>query len=216
MIIVVNQNDEIIQLITVGEPPEGERCYVVDNIPVDIQSHIFDYKYKNRQFILKAGAEEQRLQEAKDAKIKFLSTTCQTVIESGIDFNGEHYSLKSTDQINLSKLESIAALRPTTPLFYHSDGNLCRRYTTEEILSLSQAAVAWITYHTTYFNYAKAYIDSLTTIDEVAYFKYGMTFSIEYQVPFDAIVSQFGISFDQQIDDPTDYDRIRRPLGEFL
>lgn len=213
MIIVVDKEHDIVQLITVGEPPEGEKSYVVDNIPPDIQSHIFDYKYKNHQFILRSGAEEQHLQEAKEAKISFLSKTCQSLIEAGIDFNGEHYSLESTDQINLSKLESIATMSPTTPLFYHSDGNLCRQYTAEEIRSLSQAAVAWITYHTTYFNYAKAYINSLKTVDEIAYFKYGMTFSIEYQVLFDAIVSQFGIRFDQRIDDPTDYDRIRRPLG---
>ena len=143
--------------------------------------------------------------------MQFLSSTCHQLIENGIDFNEEHYSLTYTDQMNLSKLASVAMMTPQTPIFYHSDGNLCRQFTPEEILQLSQMAVAWISYHTTYFNFAKAYIESLSDFSEIALFKYGMSLDGDLQTQMNAIISQFGVMFDQEIDDPTNYQSILYP-----
>lgn len=216
MIIVVNDSDEITQLITVGSSPVDQVSYEVDHIPQDIRSHLGDYKYINGQFVLKLDAEDEHINQAKTAKIEFLSATCQQIIESGVDFNGSHYSLTYADQINLSKLATTAAMAPNMPIFYHADGELCRQYSADEILQLSQIAVAWVSYHTTYFNYAKAFINSLNSFDEIALFKYGMKLDGEFQIKMTEITAQFGVTFDQQIDDPLDYNLILYPSRGFF
>lgn len=211
MIIVVNDQNEIVQLIRVGSVSPDVKSYEINEIPQDILNSIGDYKYIDGQFIRRENADTEHVSEAKAAKIQFLSSTCHQLIENGVDFNGAHYSLKSTDQMNLSKLASVAMMTPQVPIFYHADGNLCRQYTPEEIVQLSQLAVAWISYHTTYFNFAKAYIESLSDFSEIALFKYGMSLSGELQTQMNTIISQFGITFDQIIDDPTNYYLIQHP-----
>ena len=211
MKIIVNEKNEIVQVIRIGDVEPDVRYYEIDQIPQDIMNSIGDYRYIDGQFIRKETADAEHIREAKDAKIQFLSSTCHQLIENGIDFNGEHYSLTYTDQMNLSKLASVAMMTPQIPIFYHSDGNLCRQFTPEEILQLSQMAVAWISYHTTYFNFAKAYIESLSDFSEIALFKYGMSLDGDLQTQMTAIISQFGIMFDREIDDPTNYDLIRYP-----
>ena len=161
--------------------------------------------------MLKDSAVTDELEQVKRIKVEWLRNTCSMLINDGIDFNGEHYSLSEHDQINLSNLSTTAMIAPQTPLFYHADGKLCRQYTPEEILQLSQIGIAWISWHTTYNNFAKAYINTLTTEEEVKLFRYGMQFSPDFQGQFDDIVRNFPITFDQQIEDDTDYERRLHP-----
>ena len=211
MYLVLDENNNILTCITVGDRPDTGIVREVDYIPTDVMTRIFDYQFIDGQFVLKDSAVTDELEQVKRIKVEWLRNTCSMLINDGIDFNGEHYSLSEHDQINLSNLSTTAMIAPQTPLFYHADGKLCRQYTPEEILQLSQIGIAWISWHTTYNNFAKAYINTLTTEEEVKLFRYGMQFSPDFQGQFDDIVRNFPITFDQQIEDDTDYERRLHP-----
>jgi hypothetical protein len=211
MIIRVDTDNNIIQVIEVGDHPGTPDCIAVDSIPSDVADDIFSYKYIDGQFVRKPDTDDKHTATAKDVKIAFLSSTCKSLIERGIDINDEHYSLSYADQINLSKLATQAAMMPSLPIFYHADGKLCRQYTPEEILNISQIAVAWVTYHTTYNNFAKAYIKSLCDFTTIRNFKYGDRLSEELQKQLDEILETTHIIFGEIIVDPFDYDTILYP-----
>lgn len=221
MIIKIDETGRITSVINVGgkeNPSEG--LYKIDGTQLseEVKNDLFSYKYINGELIHVDESDTEKLQEVKNQKINFLSYTCNQLIENGIDWNGEHYSLQYSDQINLSKLASQAVAFPQMPIFYHADGKLCRQYTPEEMLALSQACVGWVTYHTTYFNYAKAYINDLNDFDKIAAFKYGQMFEGHEQLTqeMNTIIETTGVVFDQRIDDYTNYNCIREPLKQFF
>lgn len=214
MIIRVDEEYNIVSCIRVGGNKDDPNCYEVDatDIPSEIMDDMFSYKYINEEFVKKSDADSTHITEAKKHKIQFLSDVCAQTIEAGIQIGNDHYSLSYADQINLSKLATQAAMAPSLPIFYHADGQLCRQYTAEEILQISQIAVAWVTYHTTYFNFSKAYINSLSDFNTIAAFKYGMSLndpSLEQQL--ETIIATTGITFTEEISDPFDYDAILHP-----
>lgn len=215
MIIRLNEFGDIIQAITVGGDPSEPDCVEVFNVPEEIMSDIFSYKYIDGTFVKKDDVDARHVEEAKTHKIEFLSETCRRLIEEGIQVGDDHYSLSYTDQMNLSKLATQAIMSPSSPLFYHADGKLCRQYTPEEILTISQLGVAWVTYHTTYNNFAKAYIKEQTEFDDIRYFKYGEQLhdpDLESQML--QITQTTGVTFDLEIEDPFDYDSILHPQQE--
>jgi len=207
----INENYEITRLMTVGGDPDNPENIYVENIPYDIMSDIFSYKYINGQFVRKQDTDYKHANEAKQEKISFLSKTCRSVIESGIQYGDDHYSLTETDQINLSKLATQAMSFPQIPIFYHADGQLCRQYTPEEILTIAQLSVNWVTYHTTYNNFAKAYIKTLSSFEQICVFQYGDELSPDLQEQMEAITSTTGVVYTDKIEDPYDYDRILHP-----
>lgn len=215
MIIRVDDEFNIIQFITVGGNADNPDCYEVEDVPYDIKRDIFSYKYINGQFIRRSDTDDKHIAEAQRVKCQFLNSTCASLIEGGIQIGDAHYSLSYADQINLSKLVSQATMYPEIPLFYHSDGQLCRQYTAEEILYIGQIAESWVIYHTTYCNFAKAYVNSLHDFATVRDFKYGGTLSDELQTQLNAILETTHITFEQLIDDPFNYDTILYPNRDF-
>jgi len=130
--------------------------------------------------------EELRLtaEYAKEAKIDEMRRACEAAIIEGVDvtYNDttRHYSMELTDQLNLLALiDSIE--QGLTQIPYHSDGEACRYYTPEEFGTVVAAANAHKTYHTTYFNSLKAYIESVETLDKLDEITYGMNVPVEYQ-----------------------------------
>ena len=217
MILRLDDEYNIIEAITVGGDPNDEGCCEVLAVPPDILEDIFSYKYYDGQFVRRADADAEHIHEAKKQKKAFISATCHAVIESGIYVGDDHYSLDATDQMNLSKLATQAAMMPEMPLFYHADGKLCRQYTPQEILQISQIGVAWVTYHTTYNNFAIAYIESLNDFDKIKNFKYGSPIDDpDLNQQMQRIIETTQIHFETTIDDPFDYDTIVHPQREFV
>ena len=68
-----------------------------------------------------------------------------------------------------------------TSIPYHADGELCKYYSVEDILSIVSAAKEHIAYHTTYYNSLKAYILSLKSINTVSAVTYGCEIPAKYQ-----------------------------------
>lgn len=129
--------------------------------------------------------EEVTLDFVKTSKVSELNITCNRVIEHGVDVvlsDGKtyHFSLTTQDQLNLITLSSMVAAGETM-IPYHADGELCRYYSVEDITKVMDTATAYKTYHVTYFNSLKEYVNSLDNIAEISAIKYGDEIPVEYQ-----------------------------------
>lgn len=124
--------------------------------------------------------ESPTLDFVRQSKLSEMSYACRQAIESGIDLQiqGEnrHFSLTTQDQLNLMTLSATGEGAP-----YHADGQECTFYSAEEIQQLMAAMNKHKTYHTTYYNSLKNYINSLQTIEEIAAITYGIEIPDEYK-----------------------------------
>lgn len=116
-------------------------------------------------------------------KVSQMSKTCRKTIEEGFDMKirGEtkHFSLSTQDQLNLMSLAQMAQTQSMLP--YHADGEEVVFYAAEEIQELVDEMNAFKIYHTTYYNALKAYINSLSTIEELDAVEYGMEIPDEFK-----------------------------------
>lgn len=129
--------------------------------------------------------EEATLDYLKEAKISEMSYECNKTITSGFDVvlsdgNTYHFSLTTQDQLNLITLSSLIA-NGETQIPYHADGELCRFYSAEDINTIITTATQFKTYHVSYFNALKMYINSLKRKKTVAAVQYGMAIPEEHQ-----------------------------------
>ena len=118
------------------------------------------------------------LDEIRADKLAELSASCNAAITDGMDVETtqgtEHFSLKETDQINLttalSAVQSGAAGYP-----YHADGQLCRLFTAAEIQAIAAASVRHKLYHTTLCNHLLTWARRAETKEELA----GITYAAD-------------------------------------
>lgn len=161
--------------------PTDETVYLDEN-------RIYNYKVENNKIVevsesekktLLEKANEEKLKQAKSAKIYELTESCENVILKGIDYNNEHFSYNYSDQNNISNLVQMAK---TTGMDvpYHSDGNLCKLYSPTDIYAIYIAEEINVTKNTTYLNQIKAYIDTLENVDKVNSVVYGQELTGEY------------------------------------
>lgn len=128
--------------------------------------------------------ETYTLESAREEKIKKLSKNCNQIIENGFDaelLDGvHHFSLTTQDQLNLITLSTMVA-QGLEQIPYHADGELCKFYTPSDIHLIIEGATNFKTYHTTYFNALKNYVNSLDDIHQIAEIQYGIELPEEYQ-----------------------------------
>lgn len=136
--------------------------------------------------LLESDNYEISIDELKDKKISEMCASNQSTITNGIDFNGKHYRLNTTDQINLSSLYSLASQGKDVP--YHADGEVCSIFKAEDMCSLANTATKFIIYHTTYFNLLKHQILDMESKDEVNSVYYGMSLKDEYNTILSGII----------------------------
>ena len=121
--------------------------------------------------------EEKMLSNAITKKLSEISTACNTAIISGIDveIDGEpvHFNLSLEDQANISNLFRVVELGGTS-FPYQADGGVCSVYTAAQIATIYTTAQSHITYHLTYHNALKQYVQSLEDISTVQAIQYGM------------------------------------------
>lgn len=126
---------------------------------------------------LMANADELALDAAKRIVIENLSATCKIKITDGFSVklsDRKHYSFKLTteDQLNLLSLENQLNSGAKT-FVYHATGQLCKCFTRNDMVKIINMFKSFTLYHTTYFNVAKQYINSLTSIEQIVNFTYG-------------------------------------------
>ena len=102
-----------------------------------------------------------------------LSTECEKAIVAGVDVGDAHYSLTIEDQANILALTPLA--QAGNSVFYHSDSNMCREYTSDEFNKIVNAATVFKTLQTTDCNLLMRQVETMTNADEVRAVKYGVT-----------------------------------------
>lgn len=117
----------------------------------------------------------------REAKLKEMSNECKKSIENGFniilsDGGTHHFSLTTQDQLNLMALQNAEGMIP-----YHADGEQTKFYPASDIHAIIDMASKHKTYHTTYYNSLKSYINSLSTMEEIAAITYGILIPNEYK-----------------------------------
>lgn len=201
MYIRTDDNHNIVELIIIGVKPETNG-YEVDKIDESIIADIHNYKYIDGEFVKsETDIRQKYINVIRQAKISRMSQTCNMLIEKGIDFGGSHYSLTTTDQINLMKLESVARLSPETQILYHADDESCRVFSNEEIIAIATLGIGWITYNTTYFNQLKSQINGMNNVDDIISVNYGMALDETHNTQFIALTEGLNFTIDEMIDE---------------
>lgn len=192
MYIQTDNAGNIIQAISVGGMPT-ENGYEINSIDDEILSDIFNYKYIDGEFVKKeTDIRQENIDTIKKIKINHMSEICEEQITQGIDYNGQHYSLSDHDQLNLTTYSISAALNPSDTFLYHADGEDCREYTATEITDITTLAKIWKTYHLTYFNAIKQYINAMTNVDDIIAISYGDSIDDEHETKLTAIIQSGG------------------------
>lgn len=124
------------------------------------------------------------LEEVKEMKLQEIGLACEQTVYAGVDVElpagVEHFSLTEKDQINLfGKQAQMAA--GAERFEYHQDGHPCRYYTKEEMQMIVEAALGYVTYHTTYCNALNIWVRDLDDADAVNAVTYGCDIPPEYQ-----------------------------------
>lgn len=138
-----------------------------------------------------------------NAKIAEMNAACNMAIENGIDVmlsDGavKHFSLTTQDQLNLITLQSMIAAGETQ-IPYHADGELCRYYSVEDITTVMDAATAHKTFHVTYFNSLKVYVNALDNISDISAIQYGTIIPDEYRSDIlKAICASMAVTSDEE------------------
>jgi len=130
-------------------------------------------------------AEIITLEYLKAQKIKEMSHICNQTITNGFDITlsdgkEHHFSLTTQDQLNLITLSAMVSAGETT-IPYHADGELCKHFSINDIENVIHTATVFKTYHTTYYNSLKEFIESIQGRNEVSNIYYGVTIPNEYQ-----------------------------------
>lgn len=118
-------------------------------------------------------------------KIEEMSIMCNKTIEEGFDVTlsdntVHHFSLTIHDQLNLISLSTLVA-SSETEIPYHADGELCKFYSIEDIATIVSTATSFKSYHVSYFNSLRSYIESLESIYDVKNITYGIDIPEEYK-----------------------------------
>lgn len=120
----------------------------------------------------------------KQQKRQELSNICNETIINGIDVDlsigTKHFSLTIEDQINLFGKQS-QLLAGAEQLEYHADGEECTYFSKEDMTKIIEAAMSYVSYHTTYCNSLYLWINNVKTKSELDTITYGADIPEEYQ-----------------------------------
>lgn len=171
----LNLNEENRILSATYEKYAPANAILVDTLP---ENDISDYLYINNEYVYSPlVSDEEKLNKEKQIKKQQLSSACYSTITNGIDVETtqglEHFSLTELDQINLN-MAFIAIQNGAVEYLYHADGQLCRSFSAEEIIAISEASNTFKSYHTTLCNHLFKQLNLCTTSEEIAAINYSI------------------------------------------
>lgn len=129
----------------------------------------------------------ETLDEAKEKKVAEMNETQQQIITAGIDVTladgtTDHFDLTDQDQIRLMGLQEQVKSGMEQISWHTSDEDEhCKFYSNTDMALIAEKAMAYVTWHVTYFRDLRIYIRSLATKEEVSAVVYGMDIPDEYQ-----------------------------------
>ena len=167
----------------------ASHCITTDND--NVKQH-WIYSPETNQF--SPPIEVDIVNEAKSIKIPELSNACNEAINAGttIQFsNGpsEMFTYNIDDQSNISEMTN-AMIMGATSYPYHASGSDCRMYSKDEIVQIYSTLSALKTHHLTYYNQLRAYVNSLTSAEEVYNVQYGQELTGAYLDTYNTLMQQ--------------------------
>ena len=131
---------------------------------------------------------------AKAEKIAEIKKDCEEYIYAGADVTygdgvKEHFTYNLADQSNISEMFT-AVMAGATEYPYHADGEICKIYSKEQIVTIYGTLSLFKTEATTYHNSLKAQINAMTDIDAISATKFKETKLIgEYLTNYTAMMA---------------------------
>lgn len=115
----------------------------------------------------------------KAEKIAEIKKDCEDYIYAGTDVtytdgSVEHFTYNLADQSNISEMFT-AVMAGATEYPYHADGEICKIYTKEQIVTIYGTLSLFKTEATTYHNSLKAQINAMTDADAISATKFKET-----------------------------------------
>ena len=115
----------------------------------------------------------------KAEKIVEIKKDCEDYIYAGTsvtysDGTTEHFTYNLADQSNISEMFT-AVMAGATEYPYHADGEICKIYTKEQIVTIYGTLSLFKTEATTYHNSLKAQINAMTDINAISAIKFKET-----------------------------------------
>lgn len=133
------------------------------------------------------------LTSTREQKIVDMAATCQAMIYNGADVElstgTEHFSFTSNDQLNIDAMFDAVKMG-ATEYPYHQDGGKCMIYSAEDIFKIYVASKSTITYHTTYNNSIKQWINRETNLTTLQSMYYGIELPSDLKAEFDSLIAQ--------------------------
>lgn len=119
------------------------------------------------------------LNKTKQSKLIEISKSCEDYIYAGTnvalpDNTTEHFTYTLADQSNISEMFT-AIMAGATEYPYHADGEICKIYTKEQIITIYGTLSLFKTEATTYHNSLKAQINTMTDADAISAIKFKET-----------------------------------------
>ena len=167
----INSQGRIIDISGYYEGCDKNYPILVDHLP---NGSFVNFCWRNGDYVeVPVGS----LDYKKESVLEKMSMACQAAIESGVDVEvstgTEHFSLDSTDQMNLTNMNILVAAG-VSGYPYHADGKVCRVYNAEEITKIATAATQWVTANTTLNNSLVAWINRIETEEELNTVEYSV------------------------------------------
>ena len=115
----------------------------------------------------------------KTEKIAEIKKDCEDYIYAGADVTyadgvKEHFTYNLADQSNISEMFT-AVMAGATEYPYHADGEICKIYTKEQIVTIYGTLSLFKTEATTYHNSLKAQINAMTDASAISAIKFKET-----------------------------------------
>lgn len=196
----INSQGRIIDISGYYEGCEKNYPILVDHLP---NGSFVNFCWRNGDYVeVPVGS----LDYKKESVLEKMSMACQAAIEAGVDVEvstgTEHFSLDSTDQMNLTNMNILVAAG-MSGYPYHADGKVCRVYNAEEITKIATAATQWVTANTTLNNSIVAWINRIETEEELNTVEYSVeTLPEDLKKAYYEIVTQ--ASSDDKTNDSTE------------
>ena len=129
--------------------------------------------------IIPGQTDAEILNTTKTAKLTEISKSCEDYIYAGTnvtfsDSTTEHFTYTLADQSNISEM-FMAVMAGATEYPYHADGEICKIYSKEDIITIYGTLSLFKTEATTYHNSLKAQINAMTDADAITAVKFKET-----------------------------------------
>ena len=121
----------------------------------------------------------ESIEAIKTAKLTEISKSCEDYIYAGANVTLpdniiKHFTYTLADQSNISEMFT-AIMAGATEYPYHADGEICKIYTKEQIITIYGTLSLFKTEATTYHNSLKAQINAMTDVDAISAIKFKET-----------------------------------------